>query len=36
MIADLKEMENTDGSEIYSRRNNAKDMLIRQQGDELI
>ena len=29
-------MENTDGSEIYSRRNNAKDMLIRQQGDEFI
>ena len=34
IIADMEELENMNASEIYPRRINAKEVLIRQKGDE--
>ena len=36
LIADLEELEKLDASEIYPRRINAKEVLIRQKDDEFI
>ena len=36
LIADLEELENLDASELYPRRINAKEVLIRQKDDEFI
>ena len=36
LIADLEDLEKLDASEIYPRRINAKETMIRQKGDEFI
>ena len=36
MIADIEELEKLDASDFYPRRVNAKEVLIRQKGDEVI
>ena len=36
LIADIEELEKKDASDVYSRRINAKEVLMRQKGDEFI